>query len=124
LLDADKAAFVDKVVLSCSEKPTVPTEESLMEKLTSSDYYNLAQLVTRKLYDFMRELNCEPPVDVVIVGSDDNTVAVLSITEAGEMRHWNSPGKLLTARFPIRARITDAKGKVIEMTLAAGDLAQ
>lgn len=95
-----------------------------MQRLTQDDYYKLAELVTRKLYDFMCDPGCESPVDVVIVGADDSTVAVLSITEAGEMRNWNSMAKLLTARFPIRATITDAKGRAIEMTVGPEDLVQ
>ena len=97
-------------------------EDSPSLMLTSHDYCNLALLVTRKMFAFIQRPACEFPVDIVIVGSGEDIVEVCSITDVGELRNWNSTGTLLTARFPIKVSITDAKGYCDTFAVEPDDL--
>ena len=97
-----------------------------MQKLTSSDHYNVAVAVTRRLYEFMQDESCEFPVTVVIVGANNSVIArasIPSLAEAGDTRCWNSVDPF-AAQFPVTAIITNAKGDILDLTFTREYLLQ
>ena len=95
-----------------------------MERLTSDDYYNVLQLVTRKVYAFLKRPSREFPVSVVIFGANEAVIIDSSINDLGDMQYSNMAVKRPTAWFPIRAIITDAKGEGLHLTITPEDVLQ
>ena len=50
-------------------------------------------------------------------GGNDDVVIDSSITNLGPMQDWNPTEKMATARLPITAIITDAKGEKLTLTI-------
>ncbi len=96
-----------------------PESDNSNMALTPDDYQNSATLLANKLLEIVRsarERGLSPPFKLHVTGADDDDVVDVDIDQNAEMQ-LIVPSRELTARFPLTATLTDADGRLLEMTV-------
>ena len=95
------------------------------DKLESDDYEALVNWLGPQLGALLakaKEGMCSPPLEVLVTGADDDTVAHFELNPA-DKSYKNYLGKdhVLTAKFPVTITVTDKNGKTWDGTFDKGE---
>jgi hypothetical protein len=94
-----------------------PESDNSKIALTPDDYQNSATLLATKVLEIVRSARgWSPPFKLHVTGVDDDDVVDVVIDQNAEMQLIVA-SRELTARFPLTATLTDADGRVLEMTV-------
>jgi len=91
----------------------------------SEDYAATVEILRMRLCAFIGRKSMAPPLEIHVNGADDDEVIHASLREDGRLVDLMSyPEQTVSARFPLTATVTDAKGNALEITVTPDTLVQ
>ena len=97
------------------------------DELESDDYEALVYWLGSQLNTLLakaKEGMCSPPLEVLITGADDDTIAHFELNPASKTyKSYLGKDHMLTAKFPVTITVTDKSGKTWDGTFDKGEQA-